>query len=134
MQPQPGPRPQHRRARPTLANQLSQRRRRDDRIQRVADGVVGMIEGGLGQPEQQVLLTANAVQVGDQLGLRALHRPAVDLVNQRDEQVDQAVDDLALPDPGQRGEQGEPHRGLVPAKVRGVLDGGPGAPGGDEVV
>ena len=46
-----------------LANQLAQRLLGHHRIQRPAHQLVGMLNGGLGQPEQDPFLTANPAQV-----------------------------------------------------------------------
>src|SRR5665647_2502010 len=85
-----------------------------------------MVQRGLGKSEQQILLAPNPMQIGNQFSLRALLCPRVDLVHQCDEQVHQAVDDLALPSPGQRREQGQPHCLIVRTQVRRVLRGRPG--------
>ena len=42
-----------------------------------AHGLVGVVERGLGQPEQQALLAADPAQVGEQLAVRRPAPPAL---------------------------------------------------------
>ena len=61
----------------------------------VANRVVGMVQGGLGQAKQQDgLLAPHPAQVGQHLALHPALGASVDLVDQRHEQIDEGVGDL----------------------------------------
>jgi len=93
-----------------LAHQLAQGLPPDHREQRRADGVVGMVDGGLGEAEQDRFLAADPAQVLGQLALDAAVRACVDPVDQPDQQLDQRVGDLRATQSAERGQQRQPHR------------------------
>jgi hypothetical protein len=84
-----------------LAHEVAQGLLTDDRVDRRADGFLGLADGGLGDREQQPLLATHAAQVLEQLGLDAALGARVDLVHDTDEELDQRVGDLADPRPAQ---------------------------------
>ena len=117
-----------------LAHQVPQGGLADDRVQRLAHGVVGVLDRRLGQPEQDAVLAPDPAQVGEQLGLDPALGPAVDAVNQGDEQLDEAVGDLRRATPAQCRQQAQAHPRRGAPQVRGVAAGGTGLPGGDHLV
>ena len=80
-----------------LADQLLQRLLTDDREDRAADGVVGMLDRGAGEREQDPALAAHRFEIGDQLLLDAIVRPRAHLVHHAEQKVDEAVGDLRDP-------------------------------------
>jgi hypothetical protein len=111
-----------------LAHQLPQRLLANHRIQRFAHDLVRVLDGGLGQPEQNALLAAHPPQILGQLPLHPPIRPRVDLVDQTDQQVNQRVGDLRGSDPTQRRQQGQPRRPGCGPQVRGIRTGRAGTP------
>jgi hypothetical protein len=93
-----------------------------------------MVKGGLGEAEQDALLATHPVQFGDQFPLHAVLSAGVDLVDQRDQQIDQPIGQLGGALPAQAGEQGQPHRPGCGAEVRRVHPGRPCPPGGDQLL
>jgi hypothetical protein len=86
-----------------LPHEVAQRALPDDRKQRRADGVVGMLERGLGEAKQDALLAAHATQIADQLTLDTVLRARPDAMHELDQQIDERVGDLRRPRPAQRG-------------------------------
>jgi hypothetical protein len=69
-----------------------------------------VLDGGLGEREQQALLAAHALEVGDQLLLDLVLGVRADLVDDLDQQIDQRVGDLRRARPAQHREQRQPDR------------------------
>ena len=117
-----------------LAHQLPQRLLADDREDRAADRVVGMLDRGAGEREQNPALPAHRFEIGDQLLLDAIVRPRAHLVHHAEEQVDQAVGDLRDPRPAEARQQREPYLSRVRAQPRRMLRCRPGAPQRDSLL
>ena len=111
-----------------LTHEVSQRLLPDDREDRPADRVVGMLDRGIGEREQNPALTAHRLQIGDQLLLHAIVRPRAHLVHHAEQQVDQAVGDLRDPRPAEARQQREPYVSRVRAQPRRMLRRRPRAP------
>ena len=65
----------------------------DDREHDLAHDPVGVIEGGPGEVEEEVLLAADALQVVEQLAVHPAFGPGADLVDGLGQEVDQVVGD-----------------------------------------
>ena len=74
----------------------------DDREHDLAHDPVGLIEGGPGELEQEVLLAGDALQVVEQLAVHPAFGPCADVVDGLDQEVDQVV--------GQRPTRGDARR------------------------
>jgi len=95
----------------------------------VAHGAVRVSHAGGGQLEQQRGLAGDALEVGDQLALHPLLGPAADATHGGDEQVGEAVGDLAPAHLAEGGEQHEADRVRMPAQLVQLLDADPAAVG-----
>ena len=120
--------------RPRLPDQVVQGPLAHHREDRLAHHVVGMGDGGLGQAEEDAVLVAHPAQLGGELALHLLLGPGVTAVDEADQQIHQAVGDLGGACPAQGSEQGEAHGLGRGSQVRGVQFGGPGPPGGDQLL
>jgi len=89
----------------------------DGREDHVAHGTVRLGDAGRGQLEQQRRLASDALEVGNQFPLDALLGFRADAVHGGDEQVGEAVGDLALADVAEGGEQGQADRVGMPAQL-----------------
>ncbi|WP_226358896.1 hypothetical protein [Pseudonocardia sp. ICBG601] len=89
--------------------------------------------GRLGDPEQQVLLAGDPLELLDQLLGHPDLGAGVDPVHGGDQQLDQRVGDLPFPAVQQRRQQGQRHLRRVSAQVAGRLDRRPRPPGGDHL-
>ncbi len=69
----------------------------DHRVQGLAHNFVGMVDGGLGQPEEDALLAPDPLELVDQLVGHPLLGPGVDQMHDADQQLDQGVGDLPFP-------------------------------------
>lgn len=65
--------------------------------QGLAYDLVGLVDGGRRQAEEDALLAADLLQLGGELLLHPPLGAGVDLVGQGDQQLDQSVGDLRLP-------------------------------------
>ncbi len=101
-----------------LTHQIPQRLLPDHRKQRLTNDVVGMVDRGLGQLEQDALLASHPPQVVDHFFLDLAVGAGVDLVDQLDQQIHQRAGDLRGPHPAQRRQQRQPHRLLGIAQIR----------------
>jgi len=120
-----------------LGHEVMQGLLADGRENHVAHGAVRLGDAGRGQLEQQRRLAGNALEVGNQfafdalLGFRADVRRTswFDAMHRGDEQVGQAVGDLALAHVAEGGEQGQADRVGVPAQLMQLLGRDPAAVG-----
>jgi hypothetical protein len=94
----------------------------DDREDDLAHDPVGVIEGGPGEAEEEVLLAADALQVVEQLTVHAALSPCSDLVNGLGQKVDQVVGQLSATEVHEGREPGEARRFGVSPKLMGSLD------------
>lgn len=121
-------------ARPRLAHEVSKCALADDRVEGAAHGLIGMSEGSLSEREEDALLAAHPPEVRDQLTLDFALRLGVDLVDQADQEVDQAVGDLRRPRPAECGQQGQSNWLWAIPKIGRVHAGNPRAPGSDQLL
>ena len=94
----------------------------DDREHDLAHDPVGVIEGGPGELEEEVLLAADALQVVEQFAVHAAFGPRSDLVDGLGQEVDQVVGQLAATEVHEGREPGEPRRFGVSPQLMGGLD------------
>ena len=94
----------------------------DDREHDLAHDPVGVIEGGPGELEEEVLLAADALQVVEQLAVHPAFGPRADLVDGLGQEVDQVVRQLAAAEMHEGREPGEARRFGVSAQLMGSLD------------
>jgi hypothetical protein len=106
-----------------FVDQITQGALGNDWEQRAADRLVRMLDGGLGEREQDALLAAHALEVIDKLLLDPALGVRVDLVNQADQQLEQRIGDLRGTHPAERREQRHPDRGRMRAHPRRILAG-----------
>jgi len=118
-----------------LMHELAQRllTATDGREHNAADGAIGRGQRRLGDPEEDVLLTADALEGVDELLDDLALCARTDPVDRRDEQVHERVGDLALAFVQQRGHERQTQRDRTRAQMRRGLDRRPGAPAGDDV-
>ncbi len=114
-----------------LADQVVEGLLADDRVQGVTHNLVGMVDSGLGQPEQDVLLAPDPSELVDQFLGHSPLGPGVDQMYDANQQLGEGVGDLPLSSPHQRGQQGEPGRRRMPTEVTRGFRGRPGSPRGD---
>jgi hypothetical protein len=93
-----------------------------------------MLERLLGEREQQSVLSANALEVPDQLALDPVLGARADLVHHLDQQVHERVGDLRRARPAEHRQQRQPDRLLHRAQIRRVRGRGPRAPRGDQLL
>ncbi|SIO87419.1 hypothetical protein BQ8420_16415 [Nocardiopsis sp. JB363] len=119
-----------------LPRQLAQRLlpARDRTEDHLGHRPAGLGQGGVHHPAQDALLARHRGQLTDQLLLHPLLRAGVDSVDEADQQLHQAVDQLGLPGPAQRGQQGVAHRLGALGEVGGVHPGRARAPGGHDLL
>ena len=112
-----------------LGHEVMQGLLADGRENHVAHGTVRLGDAGRGQLEQQRRLAGDALEVGNQFALDALLGFRADAVHRGDQQVGEAVGDLALADVAKGGEQGQADRVGVPAQLVQLLGRDPAAVG-----
>lgn len=93
-------------------------------IEGILDGFVRMIDGRLRQPKEDRRLATDALQVRQQLLLDLLLSPAVDLVDDLHEQVDQTINDLVPSLVAKRRHQAMAYMRRMAAQIPNGFDGG----------
>lgn len=104
-----------------LAHELAQRALANHGVQGAAHGLVGVLNGRVGEREENPFLAAHPLEIGDQLALHAVLRARVDTVHDAEEQLDEAVGDLGLAARAQGGQQRQAHWRRVRSHPRRVL-------------
>ena len=94
----------------------------DDRKHDLAHDPIGLVEGGPGELEQEVLLAGHALQVVEQFAVHPAFGTRADMVNGLDQEVDQVFGQLAAAEMHEGREPGEPRRFRVSAQLIGGLD------------
>ena len=94
----------------------------DDGKHNLANDPIGSVECGPGELEQEVLLAGHAFQVVEQLAVHPAFGTRADMVNGLDQEVDQAIRQLALAKMHEGREPGEPDRFRMSAQLIGGLD------------
>ena len=118
----------------SLAHQVAQRLLANHRPDRPADRVVGMLDRRLGEREQDPALAANVLQIGDQLLLDAVLGARIHLVHHANQQIDQAVGDLARARQTKARQQRQAHLSRMGAQPRRMLGGRARAPRPDPLL
>jgi hypothetical protein len=94
----------------------------DDRKHDFPHDPVGAVDGGARDLEQKVLLARHAFQVVEQLAVHPAFGTRADMVDGLDQEIDQAIRQLALAKMHKGREPGEPSRFGVSAQLIGSLD------------
>ena len=93
----------------------------DDREHDLAHDPVGLIEGGTGDLEEEILLAADALQIVQQFAVHPAFGSHANLVDGLGQEVDQVVGQLAAPEVHEGREPGEVRRFGVSAQLVGGL-------------
>lgn len=100
-----------------LAHDRAQLRLARHREDHDAHGLVGTVDRGLGEGDEQALLAINALDVAGQSREHAPLGAHADLVHRLDEQVDKAIHQRRFPQQQVKGEQPQPARWRVAAHL-----------------
>lgn len=98
-----------------LLDQVAERRLSDDRVHNVLDRTLGVVQGGFGETEEQVVLAVDLLHVVEDLPDDLSLRACSDLVGELQQKIDHVVGQFSASRPAEAGEERVPDpRGLVP--------------------